>query len=220
MVAVAVIPVGGLKPEESGVMTNSATKPLRSDAIRSRKLLVAAAAKVFAEQGVEASISEIAEQAGIGKGTVFRHFSTKEDLLAAIVSENQRALVAIGENLEQSAAPAEALVEFMAAAIELQVRDRAFCQVAHGEAGDHPDVRRGLAALDAVTATLTDRARTHGVIRQDITGQDVMLLMSGIFQTASPLLSTQPQLWRRYLRLVFDGMQAATPALPGPVPEG
>ncbi|MER7666782.1 helix-turn-helix domain-containing protein [Streptomyces sp. NPDC096193] len=197
-------------------MTHSVTKPMRSDAVRSRKLLLEAAAAAFAEQGVEVSISEIAERAGIGKGTVFRHFSTKEDLLAAVVSANQTLLVTIGERLARTAAPADALLEFMAAAIELQVRDRAFCQVAHGEARDHPDVRNGLAALTVVTATLTDRARAHGAIRQDITGQDVMLLMSGIFQTASPLLPTQPQLWRRYLRLVFDGMQADTPALPGP----
>ncbi|KOG60213.1 hypothetical protein ADK77_36445 [Streptomyces antibioticus] len=201
-------------------MTNSVTKPMRSDAIRTRKLLMEAAATAFAEQGVEVSISEIAERAGIGKGTVFRHFSTKEDLLASIVSENQNTLVTIGERLAQTAAPAEALLEFMAAAIELQIRDRAFCQVAHGEARNHPDVRNGLAALDAITTTLTDRARAHGAIRQDITGQDVMLLMSGIFQTASLLLPTQPHLWRRYLRLIFDGMQAETPALPGPAPEG
>ncbi|MEU7363855.1 MULTISPECIES: TetR/AcrR family transcriptional regulator [Streptomyces] len=201
-------------------MTNSVTKPMRSDAIRTRKLLMEAAATAFAEQGVEASISEIAERAGIGKGTVFRHFSTKEDLLASVVSENQNTLVTIGERLAQTAAPAEALLEFMAAAIELQISNRAFCQVAHGEARNHPDVRNGLAALDAITTTLTDRARAHGAIRQDITGQDVMLLMSGIFQTASPLLPTQPHLWRRYLRLVFDGMQAETLALPGPAPEG
>ncbi|CAM5352368.1 TetR/AcrR family transcriptional regulator [Streptomyces canarius] len=167
-------------------MTNSVTKPMRSDAIRTRKLLMEAAATAFAEQGVEASISEIAERAGIGKGTVFRHFSTKEDLLASVVSENQNTLVTIGERLAQTAAPAEALLEFMAAAIELQISNRAFCQVAHGEARNHPDVRNGLAALDAITTTLTDRARAHGAIRQDITGQDVMLLMSGTSRPRPP----------------------------------
>ncbi|MDX6253143.1 MAG: hypothetical protein QOF10_6503 [Kribbellaceae bacterium] len=202
-------------------MTNPAvTKPMRSDGLRTRKLLVKAAAEAFAEQGIEASISEIAERAGTGKATVFRHFSTKEDLLAAIVSENQSRLVAIGTRLKHAEDPADGLHEFMAAALELQVRDRAFCQVAHGEARDHPDVRKGQEMLDAVTDALTDRARLHGVIRQDITGRDIMLLMSGIFQTASPLVATQPQLWRRYLRLVFDGMQAGgAPELPGPPPE-
>ncbi|KAA6212014.1 TetR/AcrR family transcriptional regulator [Streptomyces albofaciens JCM 4342] len=195
------------------------TKPMRSDAVRSRRQLMQAATEAFAEQGVEASVSDIAERAGIGKGTVFRHFATKDDLLAAIVSENQFSLAATGERLAETEEPADALMQFMTAAIELQISNRAFCQVAHGEAHDHPDVRNGLAALERITAELTDRARRHGAIRRDITGQDVMLLMSGVYQTASPLLASQPHLWRRYLRLVFDGMRADTPPLPGPAPQ-
>ena len=201
-------------------MTNpAAVKPLRSDAVRTRKLLVKAAAEAFAEHGSEVSVAQIAERAGIGKGTVFRHFATKEDLLAAIVYENMFLLVATGEQLVQAEDPADGLREFMSAAIELQAKDRAFCQVAHGEARNHPAVRKGQEMLDAVTDELTDRARRHGAIREDITGQDVMLLMSGIYQTVSPVLATQPHLWRRYLRLVFDGMQAGSaPKLPGPPP--
>jgi AcrR family transcriptional regulator len=201
-------------------MTNpTVIKPLRSDAVRTRKLLVKAASEAFAEHGSEVSVSQIAERAGIGKGTVFRHFATKEDLLAAIVYENMFRLVATGEQLVQAEDPAEGLRDFMSAAIELQAKDRAFCQVAHGEARNHPAVRKGQEMLDAVTDELTARARRHGAIRQDITGQDVMLLMSGIYQTVSPVLETQPHLWRRYLRLVFDGMQAdSAPKLPGPPP--
>jgi AcrR family transcriptional regulator len=206
--------------DEEDAMTNpAAARPLRSDAVRTRKLLVRAASEAFAEHGSAVSVSQIAERAGIGKGTVFRHFATKEDLLAAIVYENMFLLVATGERLTQAEDPADGLRQFMTAAVELQVNDRSFCQVAHGEARDHPEVRKGQQMIDAVTETLTDRARRHGAIRQDITGQDVILLMSGIYQTASPLLETQPQLWRRYLRLVLDGMQADTaPNLPGPPP--
>ncbi len=196
------------------------TKPLRSDAVRTRKRLVKAASEAFAEHGSEVSVAQIAERAGIGKGTVFRHFATKEDLLAAIVYENMFLLVATGEQLVQAEDPADGLREFMSAAIELQAKDRAFCQVAHGEARHHPAVRKGQEMLDAVTDELTDRARQHGAIRQDITGHDVMLLMSGIYQTVSPALDTQPDLWRRYLQLVFDGLQAlSAPKLPGPPPQ-
>jgi AcrR family transcriptional regulator len=206
--------------DEEDAMTNpAAARPLRSDAVRTRKLLVRAASEAFAEHGSAVSVSQIAAQAGIGKGTVFRHFATKEDLLAAIVYENMFLLVATGERLTLAEDPGDGLRQFMSAAVELQVSDRAFCQVAHGEARDHPEVRKGQQMMDAVTEALTDRARRHGAIRQDITGQDVILLMSGIYQTASPLLETQPQLWRRYLRLVLDGMQAGTaPNLPGPPP--
>ncbi|MGI5134397.1 MULTISPECIES: TetR/AcrR family transcriptional regulator [unclassified Streptomyces] len=200
-------------------MTNPAGKPMRSDAVRTRKLLVDAATEAFAEQGTEVSVAQIAERAGIGKGTVFRHFPTKDDLLAAIVTEKMYALAATGERLTQAEDPAHALHEFMSAGIELQVEDRAFCEVVHGVAPHHPEVRNSQETLNAVTDALTDRARRHGAIRQDITGQDISLLMSGIYQTASPLQATQPHLWRRYLHLVFDGLQAAdAPTLPGPPP--
>ncbi|MFD8076998.1 TetR/AcrR family transcriptional regulator [Streptomyces sp. NPDC059718] len=200
-------------------MTNPAARPMRSDAARSRKLLVSAATEAFAEHGTEVSVAQIAERAGIGKGTVFRHFPTKDDLLAAIVCDKMHALAAIGERLMEAEDPAEGLREFMSAAIELQVQDRAFCQVVHGVAGDHDEVRESQERVSAVTDALTDRARRHGAIRQEMTGQDVMLLMNGIPVTVSRVQTTQPHLWRRYLRLVFDGMQAADgPALPGPPP--
>lgn len=79
----------------------------------------------------------------------------------------------------------------MSAAIELPIKDRDFGQVTHGEARDQPEVREGQETLDAVTDTLTDRDRRHGVIRQDITGRNVMLLISGIHQPASPIVAAQ-----------------------------
>lgn len=200
-------------------MADSAAKPMRSDAVRTRKLLVGAASEAFAEHGTEVSVAQIAERAGIGKGTVFRHFPTKDDLLAAIVTDNMYDLVATGEGLVAAEDAGHALCAFMSAAVELQINDRAFCEVAHGVARDHPEVHKAQVKLDAVVEALTDRARRQGAIRQDVTGPDITLLMSGIFQTASPRLATQPDLWRRYLRLAFDGLRAAgAPDLPGPAP--
>jgi AcrR family transcriptional regulator len=61
------------------------TRPLRADAERNRRRLIDAAVEVFAERGLEASTAEIARRAGVGQGTVFRRFPTKDDLVAAIV---------------------------------------------------------------------------------------------------------------------------------------
>lgn len=103
---------------------------LRADAARNRRSLLDAAREVFAEHGMEASIAEIAQRAGIGKGTVFRHFATKECLAAAIVSDRLDELAAIGRTLLDATDPGAALLEFMTAGVELQARDRAFCQAA------------------------------------------------------------------------------------------
>ncbi|MFB9466600.1 TetR/AcrR family transcriptional regulator [Streptomyces cinereospinus] len=203
-------------------MTNApTTRPLRSDAVRTRKLLHDAATSAFAELGTNVSIAEIAERAGIAKGTVFRHFATKEDLVAAIVCENIDTLVATGEQLAQEADAGEALRAFMTAIIEIEASDRAFCEIASGAIHDQPSIQAGTNRLRAIAETLVDRAREQGAIRPEITGQDIILLVSGIYQTAAPLASAQPDLWRRYLGLVLDGMQAhSVPELPHPAPAG
>lgn len=201
-------------------MTNSsAARAPRTDAVRNRQLLLNAAARAFAEQGIEVSIAEIAQRAGIGKGTVFRHFATKDELVAAIMGEMLDSLVAVGVRLADAADPAAALLEFMTTGIELLARDRGLCDVVGRPALQHADVRAGIGRLSDVVETLTDRARRQGAVRQDITGQDIVLLLGGVHQTAAPLERSQPQLWRRYLRLVFDGILArSAPPLPHPPP--
>ena len=91
-------------------------RPLRADAARNRALLLAAAADEFAEHGLEASVADIARRAGVGKGTVFRHFPTKDDLIAAIVLDRIEDLRASGERLLTADDPGDALLEFLIAA--------------------------------------------------------------------------------------------------------
>ncbi|WP_344179650.1 helix-turn-helix domain-containing protein [Kribbella lupini] len=198
------------------------TRPQRADAVRSRVQLMTAARDVFAVRGTEATIAEIAASAGLGKGTVFRHFANKDELVAAIVDEMIDDLVAKTENLLRADDPAEGLRGFMTAGIELQVHNQAFCDVAAGAAvREHPVLKPKIARLESAVEALVTRARDAGAVRADITGQDVMLLLTGIYQTAAPALPDSPDIWRRYLALTFDGLQptAARP-LPQPAPGG
>jgi AcrR family transcriptional regulator len=77
-----------------------------------RELLLAAADE-FAERGLDASVADIARRAGVGKGTVFRHFATKDDLISAIVLDRLNALNTVGERLLEAADPGAALLEFL-----------------------------------------------------------------------------------------------------------
>jgi len=195
--------------------TPPAARAPRSDALRNRQRLLSAAAEAFAEQGTEVTIAEIAQRAGVGKGTVFRHFPTKDDLIVAIMDELIGGLVANGRKLIDAADPAAALLEFMTTGIELLAADRGLCEVIGRPSLQQAAVQGGINHLCDVVEALTDRARRQGVIRSDITGQDVVLLLAGVRQTTAPLAATQPQLWRRYLALVFDGMRARdAPTLP------
>ena len=198
----------------------SAVRPPRTDAVRNRRLVLSAAAEAFAEQGTEVSIAEIAQRAGLGKGTVFRHFPTKDYLIAAIMEEIIDSLIARADVLSGAGDPAAALLEFMTAGVELLVQDRALCEVVGQPSLQQASVQAGINRLCQAVEALTDRARRRGAVRPDISGQDIVLLLAGIRQTAAPLAETRPELWRRYLALVFDGMQVRSAAtLPQPLPQ-
>jgi AcrR family transcriptional regulator len=190
---------------------------LRADAARNRELLLTAAADEFAERGLDASVADIARRAGVGKGTVFRHFATKDELIAAIVLDRIGALNAVGERLLDAADPGAALLEFLTvAAHQRQQRDLSFLQGA-GELS--AEVTRVRGQLFDTVRTLVDRAREHGAVRADITGADVILLMCAPNYVASYVPDATPDLWRRYLAIIFDGLrpEGAHP-LPHPPP--
>ncbi|GAA2148142.1 TetR/AcrR family transcriptional regulator [Glycomyces algeriensis] len=181
------------------------TRPLRADAARNRGLLLAAAADEFAEHGLDASVTDIARRAGVGKGTVFRHFPTKDDLIAAILIDRMEALSDLGERLCEAADAGEALREFLtAAAMQRQERDLSFLAEASASLNEVGRARdRMLAAVDA----LADRAREHGMLRDDVTGADVFLLMCAPNYVAGYVPDASPDLWRRYLQLILDGLR-------------
>ncbi|GAB4060579.1 TetR/AcrR family transcriptional regulator [Catellatospora paridis] len=191
----------------------------RADMVRNRRLLLGAATEAFAERGVDVSMGEIAQRAGVAKGTVFRHFATKEDLLAAIMLQLLDRLTGTADRLLQADDAAAALWEFMTAGVEALAGDRAFCDVIGRPSLQNAEVRDAIAKLGHVAETLTARAREQGGVRADITGTDIVLLLGGIHQTAAPVLDTQPQAWRRYLELAFDGLRVTT-TRPLPHPPG
>jgi AcrR family transcriptional regulator len=193
------------------------TRPLRADAARNRQLLLAAAADEFAERGLDASVADIARRAGVGKGTVFRHFATKDDLLAAIVIDRIDTLTGVGRRLLDAADPGAGLLEFLSvAAAQRQQLDLSFLQAA-GEM--RVEVTTGRARLFDTVNQLVDRARDHGAVRDDVTGTDVILLMCAPNYVASYAPDASPDLWQRYLAIIFDGLrpQGAHP-LPHPPP--
>jgi AcrR family transcriptional regulator len=195
----------------------TSARPLRADAARNRELLLAAAAEEFAERGLDASVADIARRAGVGKGTVFRHFATKDDLLAAIVLERITTLNAVGESLLDAADPGTALLEFLTvAAHQRQQRDLSFLRAA-GEL--NAEVAQARAQLFQTIHALVDRAREHGALRADITGADVIVLMCAPNHVTSYLPNASPDLWQRYLAIIFDGLrpEGAHP-LPQPPP--
>ncbi|WP_283615862.1 TetR/AcrR family transcriptional regulator [Mycolicibacterium poriferae] len=194
------------------------TPTVRADAARNRESLLAAAEQEFAERGLSASVADIARRAGVAKGTVFRHFATKEDLIASIVCAHIATLTKAARRLSDAADPGTALLEFLTiAADQRQQHDLTFLQSA---SESDPRVTEVRDELHSALGTLVGRAHQSGAIRSDVTETDVFLLMCAPVHVVENLAAPEPLLWKRYLAIIFDGLrpEGAHP-LPHPAPE-
>jgi AcrR family transcriptional regulator len=184
----------------------STNRPLRADARRNRDRVLAAAREAFAEHGLEAQVDDVAYRAGVGVGTVYRHFPEKEALVEAMAAAGYEEMCSIArESLEQGD-PWEAFNDFMWRGARLHRHDRAQCEI-HST---RPDVVQRVAGdkhqlLDLV-AQLIDRGQKAGVIRADLSADDMPTIWCslGAAQQRSP--SDAP--WERYLQVVLDGLRA------------
>jgi AcrR family transcriptional regulator len=179
----------------------------RADATRNRGLVLDAALAELSEHGLDVSIARIAARAGVAKGTVFNHFASKEELVSAIFCEQLGALASTGEALLEHPDPRSALLQFMTAGAELQTKDRSFCAAALAPSRPDPAIRDASDRLAQVAEALTGRARQSGAVRVDVTGRDILLLLNAPTQIAAPLAAKRPDLWRRYLHLILDGLR-------------
>lgn len=193
------------------------TRTIRADAARNRESLLAAAEQEFAERGPSASVADIARRAGVAKGTVFRHFATKEDLIASIVCGHITALTDAARRLSDAADPGAALLDFLTVAADQRQRhDLTFLQSA---SESDPRVTEVRDQLHSALGRLVDRAHESGAIRPDVTETDIFLLMCAPVHVVENLASPPPFLWKRYLAIIFDGLrpEGAHP-LPQPAP--
>jgi AcrR family transcriptional regulator len=182
-------------------------RPLRADARRNRERILESARKVFAEYGADAQIDDVARQAGVGVGTVYRHFETKETLLVELLREKFRLFAARSrEALEQDGEPFEVLEDLLRRNAKTTASDAA---VQHALAGAGEKIWMQAQAeqqeLAAVTGELIARARRAGTIRQDVEANDIAMLMCGLCST----MGAKPGFdWRRHLDLVIDMLRA------------
>ena len=139
---------------------------------RNHDRLLEAAADCFAERGIDCSVDEIARRAGVGHGTVFRRFPTKEALLLAVVASRVEALTVVAEGAADAPDVEAAFAGFVRSSAESYARDRAIVQGLERCAG-----RPELAALIAAVDRLARRAHEAGVLRRELGAEDVLRLI-------------------------------------------
>jgi AcrR family transcriptional regulator len=192
-------------------------RALRADAERNRRLILEAAADVFAERGLDAGVAEVAQRAGVGGATVFRRFPTKQDLVLAVIDAR---IAEMGEALDAALDdqdPWSGLVTALEAIARLQARDRGLFEAIGGSvSGDEHLHARHAELLDRVEE-LAARARAAGVLRGDVTATDLPLLAAAAVSTCQVTGRGSPEVWRRYLAIMLDGLR---PAGASPLPVG
>jgi AcrR family transcriptional regulator len=183
----------------------------RADAQRNRRLLLEAAATAFSEGGTDVPAGEIARRAGVAKGTLFRHFPAKGDLIAAVLAERIREMRALIGEVAASRPPGLAAVaELMARGAAMLAADRSFFDAASTQVYVGPELLQEKRALEAALDELVAAAQRSGEVRADVRGIDLAMLMMAATNTCAPSQTLSPQLWRRYLALMIDGLR------PGP----
>ena len=182
--------------------------PRRADAVRNRLKVLAAATEAFTELGIDARMEEIAARAGVGVGTVYRHFPTKEALLGELLAEKWRTLrESVEYSLEHEPDAWEAFAGALRRNAETMAGDAAVRgavmlsgapEVWEHAAGAHQEL------MDA-TEILVRRGREAGVLREDLEVTDIPPMMAGVCATIDVRGPAGQADWRRHLELVLDG---------------
>jgi AcrR family transcriptional regulator len=193
----------------------------RSDARRNRERLVAAARDLFASAGVDVSMREVARHAGVGVGTLYRHFPAREDLVDAVLAEAFDELIALAEAALAEPDPWRGFTRFVEEALALHARNRGLKDVVETQAHGRRRATSMRRRIRPLIARLVARAQADGTLRPDFTPQDVSLLFWASDRAIELAGDVAPELWRRQLGFLLDGLRtgAATPLQHGPLTE-
>ena len=189
-----------------------APRPRRADARRNVEALIEAARTVFATSGVDAPAKEITDLAGVGVGTLYRHFPQRSDLVKAVVESGIDAVADAAPALSAAHEPAEALSTWVHRFTELLATKRGLASALHsGDPAFSGLPGYFLQRLGPTLAELLDAAVADGAVRDDISAED---LLHAITQLSQPVPGRGPELNQRIVAVLLDGLRCEAPQRP------
>jgi AcrR family transcriptional regulator len=192
-------------------------RPLRRDAQRNRDLIVAAARAAFAAEGLGVPVEDIARRAGVGMGTLYRRFPSKDDLIDAVLADAFEQYAEAAEAALALEDPWQGFCAFLERALSLHAENRGLKDLI--ASSDHGRARTAAmrSRVQPVLTRLIARAQEHGALRADFALEDIPLVLWSSGRVVEVTSTVAPELWRRSLGLMLDGLRAdaATP-LPQP----
>ncbi len=198
-----------------------APKTLRRDAELNRTRLLEAAAELFRTRGLDVTLDDVAKQAGVGVGTAYRRFANKDELIDALLEARIDEMVAMAERGLEDPDPWDGLVGYIEGALELQVRDRGLKQVLFAPGRGQKRVAAAKGRMGPAVTALADRARAAGVVRADFAPTDIPMIYLMLGTVVDFSRDADPELYRRYLAILLEGIRAGgqPPELPVPALE-
>jgi AcrR family transcriptional regulator len=183
-------------------------RPMRKDAARNRTRVLDAARELFAEQGLGVTLNDVAHHAGVGVGTVYRRFPDKTQLIEEIFEQQIGDLLALMEEAVEDPDPWRGLTGFLESNLELQTRDRALREIIMGTPEGAQRVGQIRERMFPLGSELVQRAKDAGALRADFQPADLPILILMLTAVVDAARDVQPELWRRYLAVVIQGLRA------------
>ena len=179
-------------------------RSMRADARRSHDAILAAAGELFAARGSGVQMDEIAERAGLGMGTLYRHFATKQALLAAIIARRFAAMIDLARAAERVADPGASFETLLRSYLEAAERDAAFRYAILGpEKTAWDQIAEQKAEFAEIAQRIIRRAVNAGHLRGDLSFNDFVLITRGAMANMNP----GDDGWRRHLALMLEAIR-------------
>lgn len=185
-----------------------ADQPLRRDAQRNLERIREAATRVFRDRGLDASHEVIAREADLSVGTVYRRFPDREQLIDSLFEGELEAIVAVAEEALELEDPWAGVVHLFTGTFELAAQNVGLRQLITGSRHGAGKVERTRERLAPLAVQIIERARSAGAIRPDAAPQDVPITAVMLNPLIDAGRRDAPDLWRRHLALLLDGLRA------------
>jgi AcrR family transcriptional regulator len=193
--------------------------PLRRDAERNRQRILHAARRLYARAGLATGYDEIAREAEVGVGTVYRRFPQREDLLSALFQDGVDQVVGLARTALEHPDPWQGLCTFLEETLSLQAGDRGLRELLVGTQAPTALARSAQQRIAPLVAELVERSQAAGLMRPDVGVQDIALAPLMVGAVIDRARGVDPDLWRRTLALLLDGFRAGPVGpLPAPAP--
>jgi AcrR family transcriptional regulator len=185
-----------------------ASRVRRKDALINHAALLRAAADVFAQSGLDAPLEEVARRAGVGIGTLYRHFPTRDDLVDGVLTRPLDAHVALAQQALALDDSWQGLVCYLEGSCALVSADRGIAEMMSIRLPGTTVAEKAKDRLYGLVTDLVQRAQEDGRLRADVTVEDLFFLTWSHGRILEATATVAPEAWRRHLELFVDGLRA------------